>query len=618
MKKLILFALALCSSVAMFAADVQIYFAPTGSGMGGWAESNAKTAVYYFKSADNTQNGWSAYMTAAPVNILTTTIPEGYDRVIFVRFDPARTEAIDWKNNWGQTVDLTLETGKDLFTITNDERDGDGKWKNGTWSVYVAPEKKDFTYMVKVPAGTTDCYIAGDWNGDGNWVFKQMTAVNAVDHQFEYAVTQQYESFEYKYCSAASWDNVEQTAEGGDVANRTYKGGIDEVAKFKTTPVIEDAKWFIMGSFNNWASGYELKKGENTALEVAITVEASKNYEFKIMAVLDKDSTWYGLPNEGNVMQYGSCTDWVAYKSEGESNQANVGLKTTTAGDYVFSVDVTNKDNDKIAPKFSVAIPEPAPDIREKREIVLIPGELKSDNPTMIMFAFTAGKVPFDATMQVVKNGEDTVAYKAEIPKELDSLIFVRAKDGIGGWSDLIWDGPNKNVWNQSVDMEISAECDTATFASWGEGENAKFTVTWCGVAPIPGGDTWYIKLPVAKDDWTWREMDEEQDGTWSHETTWVGGGANVGTSMDDATAKYIKDEEMDFGENQVAPAEGTACTFIWNPATQKLAVMYQAQGIDNISYEINLNAPMYNVLGVEVDATFHGVVIQNGHKFIR
>ncbi|MBQ7209714.1 MAG: Ig domain-containing protein, partial [Paludibacteraceae bacterium] len=39
--------------------------------------------------------------------------------------------------------------------------------------------------------------------------------------------------------------------------------------------------------------------------------------------------------------------------------------------------------------------------------------------------------------------------------------------------------------------------------------------------------------------------------------------------------------------------------------------------GLDNVEAELDLNAPMFNVLGVRVDATYKGVVIQNGKKFM-
>ena len=605
MKKVLFLAMALCCTAAMFAAKT-LYFTPNSN----WKQANAKFAMYYFKSADNNNNGWSAFMEEQPGGAYKGEIPDGYDMVIFVRIKNDATEP-NWDNKWNQTTDLTVPaTDSDYFTLYPTEWDNLG----GTWSKYVAPEKKDIIYKVKVPEGTTECYIAGDWNGDGNWVFKQMTAVDAVDHQFEYEAKEQYASFVYKYCSAASWDNEELTIDGKAVANRTYddKNPIDVVVKFKTLA------WYIIGSFNEWSAGYALVKDENASYNTTIELEAKKNYEFKILLVVGNDSTWYGLPNEGNVMKYGSCSDWTAYKSEGNFNQANVGLLSTKAGDYTFSVDVANKVDDKIAPKFSVNIPEPDPDMREKREIVLLPGELKSNNPTMIVFAFTEGKEAFDATMQVKKEGEDTVAYIAEIPKELDSLIFVRAKDGLNGWNDLIWDGENKNVWNQSEDQNISAECDTAAFHSW-DGKDGKFVVYWCGEEPVQPAATWYIKLPDEGGAWAWHEMVEEADATWTYNANWIGGGANTNTKAEDENAKYIKDEEMNFGDNMVAPEVGTPCTFIWTPATEQLAVHYvMVQAIGNVSIELNLNAPMFNVLGVEVDETFHGIVIQNGHKFIR
>ena len=46
----------------------------------------------------------------------------------------------------------------------------------------------------------------------------------------------------------------------------------------------------------------------------------------------------------------------------------------------------------------------------------------------------------------------------------------------------------------------------------------------------------------------------------------------------------------------------------IWNSMTD----------VENVRVELNLNAPMYDLLGRQVDATtYHGVVIQNGHKYL-
>ena len=121
---------------------------------------------------------------------------------------------------------------------------------------------------------------------------------------------------------------------------------------------------------------------------------------------------------------------------------------------------------------------QPAEDLREKREVVLVPGEIKTADPSMIIFAWTAGKEAYNAKMAVKKVGEDTL-YTVQVPKELDSLIFVRAASGVESWSALVWDGEGKNVWNQSADQKIA--CDTATFAGWND---AMFNVTWCAAEP--------------------------------------------------------------------------------------------------------------------------------------
>ncbi|MCM1034996.1 MAG: hypothetical protein NC038_04935 [Paludibacter sp.] len=48
-----------------------------------------------------------------------------------------------------------------------------------------------------------------------------------------------------------------------------------------------------------------------------------------------------------------------------------------------------------------------------------------------------------------------------------------------------------------------------------------------------------------------------------------------------------------------------------------KLIKNVTPSGIENIAAELDLDAPMYNVLGQRVDAQYKGVVIQNGQKFL-
>ena len=99
-----------------------------------WAGWPAKYSMYYFKS-ENDANGFSAFMTAVPdtTNIYTGTIPDGYDKMIFVRHDGEASEPT-WENKWSQTVNLDVPTnGDNLFTVVSG---GTGNECNGTWSVY--------------------------------------------------------------------------------------------------------------------------------------------------------------------------------------------------------------------------------------------------------------------------------------------------------------------------------------------------------------------------------------------------------------------------------------------------------------------------------------------------
>ncbi|MBO4453774.1 MAG: hypothetical protein J5761_01830 [Paludibacteraceae bacterium] len=93
----------------------------------------SKYALYYF---DETKNGWSDFMTEVEgeEDIYTADIPANYSTVIVARFNSTKAATGNWDDKWSQTVDLTLEEGKDLFTITSG---GTGNECNGTWSKFV-------------------------------------------------------------------------------------------------------------------------------------------------------------------------------------------------------------------------------------------------------------------------------------------------------------------------------------------------------------------------------------------------------------------------------------------------------------------------------------------------
>ena len=73
------------------------------------------------------------------------------------------------------------------------------------------------TYNVTVPAGTKACYIAGEMNG---WSQVEMSKVDDTHYTLE--VTDATDAMKYKYCSGPTWAYVEKTANGDEVADRTY------------------------------------------------------------------------------------------------------------------------------------------------------------------------------------------------------------------------------------------------------------------------------------------------------------------------------------------------------------------------------------------------------------
>ena len=83
----------------------------------------------------------------------------------------------------------------------------------------------------------------------------------------------------------------------------------------------------------------------------------------------------------------------------------------------------------------------------------------------------------------------------------------------------------------------------------------------------------------------------------------------------------------FDYAGNLIASAAGhvarytmpTADNTIVIPAKTALADApdYDPTAVENVTVELDLNAPMYDVLGRQVDKTYRGIVIQNGQAFL-
>ena len=109
----------------------RIYLKPDNN----WKSDNARFAVYFWKSSDINENTWRD-LTSIGDDIYTCITPgESYDRAIFCRMDPAKSDNI-WDNEWNQTNDLYIDhnsiEGKNLYTVTKadgNNMDGEiGEW----------------------------------------------------------------------------------------------------------------------------------------------------------------------------------------------------------------------------------------------------------------------------------------------------------------------------------------------------------------------------------------------------------------------------------------------------------------------------------------------------------
>lgn len=96
-----------------------------------WKQKGAKFAIYYW---DNNGNGWSKFMKSVPgeTDLYEGWIPTTYINFKFVRLNSSAANP-NWDSKWNETSDLTLQTGKTLYSIPSDSWDNAN---NNNWSTY--------------------------------------------------------------------------------------------------------------------------------------------------------------------------------------------------------------------------------------------------------------------------------------------------------------------------------------------------------------------------------------------------------------------------------------------------------------------------------------------------
>ena len=104
-----------------------------------WKSDGARFAAYFFSGSKYT---WESMSTTGAANQYSCPVPSGYSNVIFCRMNPGNATN-SWNTKWNQTEDLTLSSGKNMFTITDSwGNDSNGKKASGSWSSLPAGKVK--------------------------------------------------------------------------------------------------------------------------------------------------------------------------------------------------------------------------------------------------------------------------------------------------------------------------------------------------------------------------------------------------------------------------------------------------------------------------------------------
>ncbi len=143
------------------------------------------------------------------------------------------------------------------------------------------------TYSVKVPAGTHECYIAGDMN---HWNHQSMNKIDETHYTIDFpdATTTQ----KYKYCSGPGWGYVEKNAKGEEIDNRKYspsdvveswaavydRNQRNEKLVFNVTVPPGTNCCYIKGGWDGWSTFREMKKVDDTHFMIKLLTDKNMKY----------------------------------------------------------------------------------------------------------------------------------------------------------------------------------------------------------------------------------------------------------------------------------------------------------------------------------------------------
>ena len=157
-------------------------------------------------------------------------------------------------------------------------------------------EPAGITFTVQVPAGTVECYVAGN----PSWSFVQMEKVEGEENLFTVTTTE-LDGTAWKYSSGAGWAYVEKDANGNEISDRKTAGNPDVVAKWALLyePDAEPIEpYYAIRGLVSWDMADDIKLTANAeGTEYSIKgLEVAEGSEFKVIYVDENvNITWYGV-----------------------------------------------------------------------------------------------------------------------------------------------------------------------------------------------------------------------------------------------------------------------------------------------------------------------------------
>ena len=261
-----------------------------------------------------------------------------------------------------------------------------------------------------------------------------------------------------------------------------------------------------------------------------------------------------------------------------------------------------------------------------------------------VFFAHSWASETDNADVQLTNVSGDI--FSAEINDAHGNILFVRMPEGA---SSVIWDGEGK-FWNKTADLTIPEGQNQYNITGWGDNDG-NWSTYGGGSGENPGGGTgemdhmWYYKGYIDGKDV------EPGDATLFHNGTvefacseksylmilyQVHGVPGVQYMTESYVEGVTHAKLTTTGSEKMAVEPGMYTLYLYDngdgsvelstePLPGKTLVDAEQgggedpgeQAIENV-YELNLSAPMFDLLGRQVTEEYHGIVIQNGHKFVR